>query len=141
VFEEFKKFALRGNALDLAVGIIIGGAFGAIVSSLVDDIIMPPIGLILGGIDFSQIFVVLKGTGTYNTVAQAKADGAVTWNIGLFINAIVKFVIVAFAVFILVKAINRLTQKQIEKPAEAPPPPQDVQLLMEIRDLLKARGG
>ena len=139
MLQEFKEFALKGNVVDLAVGIIIGAAFGAIVSSLVDDIIMPPIGLILGGIDFSELFVVLKGDGTFNTVTQAREAGAVTWNVGLFINAVVKFVIVAFAVFLLVKAMNRLTRKQVEKPAEVPPPPADVQLLTEIRDLLKAR--
>ncbi|MGQ7790864.1 large conductance mechanosensitive channel protein MscL [Faunimonas sp. B44] len=139
MLQEFKEFALKGNVVDLAVGIIIGAAFGAIVSSLVDDIIMPPIGLLLGGIDFSELFVVLKGDGAYNTVAQAREAGAVTWNVGLFVNAVVKFVIVAFAVFLLVKGMNRLTRKQVEKPAEVPPPPADVQLLTEIRDLLKAR--
>jgi large conductance mechanosensitive channel len=139
VLKEFKEFALKGNVIDLAVGIIIGAAFTAIVSSLVDDIIMPPIGLLLGGVDFSQLFVVLKGEGTYNTVAQAKEAGAVTWNIGLFINAVIKFLIVAFAVFLLVKSINTLTRK---KPAAAPPPaapPEDVVLLREIRDLLARR--
>jgi large conductance mechanosensitive channel len=136
MLKEFKEFALRGNMLDLAVGIIIGAAFGAIVSSLVDDIIMPPIGLILGGVDFSQIFVVLKGEGDFNTIVQAKEAGAVTWNIGLFVNAVIKFLIVAFAVFLLVKAINKLTRKQEAKSPEAPPPAEDVQLLREIRDLL-----
>ena len=119
MLKEFRDFALRGNVLDLAVGIIIGAAFTAIVSSLVDDIIMPPIGLLLGGVDFSQLFVTLKGDGTYNTVAQAKDAGAVTWNLGLFINAVIKFLIVAFAVFLLIKAINTLARK---KPP-APPPP------------------
>ena len=136
MLKEFKEFALKGNVLDMAVGIIIGAAFGAIVSSLVDDIIMPPIGLILGGVDFSQLFVVLDGNGNYNTIAQAKEAGAVTWNLGLFINAIIKFVIIAFAVFLLVKSFNRLLRKQEEKPAESPPPPENVQLLRQIRDLL-----
>ncbi len=136
MLKEFKEFALKGNVLDMAVGIIIGAAFGAIVSSLVDDVIMPPIGLLLGGVDFSQLFVVLKGGGDYNTIAEAQDAGAVTWNIGLFINALIKFVIVAFAVFMLVKAFNRLVRKQEEKPAEAPPPPEDTRLLREIRDLL-----
>ncbi len=106
MLKEFKEFALKGNVVDLAIGIIIGAAFTAIVSSLVDDIIMPPIGLLTGGVDFSQLFVVLKGDGPYNTIQQAKEAGAVTWNIGLFINAVIKFLIVAFAVFLLVKAIN-----------------------------------
>ncbi len=140
MLKEFKEFALKGNVVDLAVGIIIGAAFTAIVSSLVDDIIMPPIGLLTGGVDFSQLFVVLKGDGPYNTVAQAKEAGAVTWNIGMFINAVIKFLIVAFAVFLLVKGINRLARKQ-EAEASAPPavPPEDVVLLREIRDLLAKR--
>jgi large conductance mechanosensitive channel len=136
MLKEFKEFALKGNMLDLAVGLIIGAAFGAIVSSLVDDIIMPPIGLLLGGVDFSQLFVVLKGDGPYNTIAQAKEAGAVTWNIGLFINAMIKFLIVAFSVFLLVKAFNRLARKQERKPADAPPA-ENVVLLREIRDLLQ----
>ena len=111
----------------------------AIVSSLVDDIIMPPVGLILGGVDFSQLFVVLKGDGPYNTVAQAKEAGAVTWNVGLFINAVIKFLIVAFAVFLLVKAINKLTRKQEAKAPDVPKPSEDVVLLREIRDLLARR--
>ena len=139
MLKEFKEFALKGNVLDLAIGIIIGAAFGAIVSSLVDDIIMPPIGLILGGADFSQLFLVLKGDGTYNTIAQAKEAGAVTWNIGMFINAVIKFLIVAFAVFLLVKAINKLVRKQEQKKPEAPPPAEEVVLLREIRDILGAR--
>jgi large conductance mechanosensitive channel len=136
MLREFREFALKGNVLDMAVGLIIGAAFGAIVSSLVDDIIMPPIGLLLGGVDFSQLFIVLRGSGEYNTVAQAKEAGAVTWNVGLFINAVIKFLIIAFAVFMLVKAFNRVVRKQEQKPAEAPPPAEDVQLLREIRDLL-----
>ena len=139
MLKEFKEFALKGNVLDMAVGIIIGVAFGAIVSSLVDDVIMPPIGLILGGVDFSQLFLVLKGDGDFNTVEQAKEAGAVTWNIGLFINAIIKFLIVAFAVFLLVKVFNKLLRKQEAKSAEAPPPAEDVVLLREIRDLLAQR--
>ena len=139
MLKEFKEFALKGNVLDMAVGIIIGVAFGAIVSSLVDDIIMPPIGLVLGGVDFSQLFVVLDGSGDYNTIAQAKEAGAVTWNLGLFINAIIKFLIVAFAVFLLVKMFNKVLRKQEAKSAEAPPPAEDVVLLREIRDLLAQR--
>ncbi|MBZ8133770.1 large conductance mechanosensitive channel protein MscL [Afifella sp. IM 167] len=140
MLKEFKEFALKGNVVDMAVGIIIGAAFGAIVSSLVDDIIMPPIGLLLGGVDFSQLFVVLSGDGPYNTVAQAKQAGAVTWNIGLFINAILKFLIVAMAVFLLVRTVNRLVRKREEKPAAAPEVPEDIRLLREIRDLLATRG-
>ena len=139
MLKEFKEFALKGNVLDLAVGIIIGAAFTAIVSSLVDDILMPPIGLATGGVDFSQLFVVLKGDGTYNTIAQAKEAGAVTWNIGLFINAVIKFLIVAFSVFLVVKAINRLTRKQEAKAPDVPKPSEDVVLLREIRDLLARR--
>ncbi|MGE0213479.1 MAG: large conductance mechanosensitive channel protein MscL [Parvibaculaceae bacterium] len=133
MLKEFKEFALRGHVLDLAVGIIIGAAFGAIVSSLVDDIIMPPIGLLLGNVDFSQLFVVLKGDGTYNTIQQAKEAGAVTWNLGLFINAVIKFAIVAFAVFLLVKGFNTLSRRKKEAPAA---PAKSEVLLTEIRDLL-----
>jgi large conductance mechanosensitive channel len=105
----------------------------------VDDIIMPPIGLATGGIDFSQLFIVLDGSGPYNSLAEAKEAGAVTLNIGLFINAILKFLIVAFAVFLLVKGFNRLVRKQEQKQPETPKPAEDVQLLREIRDLLAAR--
>jgi large conductance mechanosensitive channel len=139
MLDEFKQFALRGNVLDMAVGIVIGVAFGAIVSSLVDDIIMPPLGLVLGGMDFSQLFVVLSGEGEFNTIEQATEAGAVTWNIGLFINAVVKFVIVAFALFLIVKGFNRLRRKQDVAPEapEAPvTPPRAELLLEEIRDLL-----
>lgn len=142
MLDEFKQFALRGNVLDMAIGIVIGVAFGAIVSSLVDDIIMPPIGLVLGGMDFSQWFVVLSGgtgAGDYNTVEQAREAGAVTWNIGLFINAVLKFVIIAFALFLLVKGFNTLRRKQDAAPeaADTPvTPPRAELLLEEIRDLL-----
>jgi large conductance mechanosensitive channel len=139
MLEEFKKFAMRGNVIDLAVGIIIGAAFTAIVNSLVNDVLMPPLGLAIGGIDFSDFFITLKGAGGYATLEQAKAAGAVTLNYGLFVNSIIKFLIVAFAVFILVKQINRLQRAEAEKPAPPPPPPQDVVLLAEIRDILRAR--
>ena len=139
MLKEFREFTLRGNVLDLAIGIIIGAAFTAIVSSLVDDIVMPPVGLATGGVDFSQLFVVLKGDGTYNTVQQAKDAGAVTWNIGFFINAVIKFVIVAFAVFLLVKAINMVVRKKEAAPPPPAVPPEDVVLLREIRDLLARR--
>ncbi len=115
MFKEFKEFAMRGNVLDMAIGIIIGAAFGPIVNSLVNDIIMPPIGLLLGKVDFSNIFLVLKEgkvAGPYASVAAAKAAGAVSINLGLFINTVVNFIIVAFAVFILVKNINRFRRKE-----------------------------
>jgi large conductance mechanosensitive channel len=120
MLKEFKKFALRGNVVDLAIGVIIGAAFGAIVTSLVKDIIMPPIGLLLGGVDFANLFSLLKeGTppGPYASLTDAQAAGAVTMNWGVFINAIISFVIVAWVVFLVVKAINRM---QREEPAAAP---------------------
>jgi large conductance mechanosensitive channel len=111
MLKEFKEFAMKGNVMDMAVGIIIGAAFGAIVKSLVDDIIMPPIGLLLGNVDFSNLFIVLKAgkdaAATYATLAQAKAAGAVTLNFGVFINVVVSFIIIAFAVFLLVKGMNK----------------------------------
>ncbi|HET9039235.1 MAG TPA: large-conductance mechanosensitive channel protein MscL [Gemmatimonadales bacterium] len=117
MLKEFKAFAMRGNVLDLAVGIIIGGAFGTIVKSLVDDVIMPPIGLALGNVDFSNLFVLLKegdkAPKPYSTLAEAHAAGAVTLNYGLFVNSIITFIIIAFAVFLIVRAANRM------KPAEA----------------------
>jgi large conductance mechanosensitive channel len=118
MLKEFKEFAMRGNVVDMAVGIIIGGAFGTIVKSLVSDVIMPPFGLLLGKVDFSNLFIVLKGRGTsYATLAEAQAAGAVTLNYGAFINTIISFVIVAFAVFLLIKNINRLKR---EEPAPEP---------------------
>jgi large conductance mechanosensitive channel len=134
VFSEFKTFALRGNVVDLAVGIIIGAAFTGIVNSLVNDLLMPPLGLLLGGVDFSDFFVVLKGTHA-ETLAAAKTAGAVTLNYGVFINACIRFLIVAFAVFLLVRWINRLFAI---KPVVAGPTKTEV-LLEEIRDTLKAR--
>jgi large conductance mechanosensitive channel len=122
MLKEFKEFAIKGNVIDMAVGIIIGAAFGTIVNSLVNDVIMPPIGLLLGNVDFSNIFAVLKEgkvAGPYASVAAAKAAGAVTVNFGVFVNTIISFVIVAFAVFLLVRTINRL-KRQEEAPAPAP---------------------
>ena len=110
MFEEFKKFILRGNVIDLAVGVIIGAAFGRVVTSLVEDIIMPPIGLALGGVDFTDLFINLSG-GEYQSLAQAKEAGAATINYGLFLTIIIQFLIVAFAVFILVQQVNRLFRK------------------------------
>jgi large conductance mechanosensitive channel len=118
MLKEFKAFAMRGNVLDLAVGIIIGGAFGTIVKSLVDDVIMPPIGLALGNVDFSNLFVVLKegakAAGPYSTVAEAQAAGAVTVNYGLFVNSIITFLIIAFAVFMIVRAANRMNPPEAD---------------------------
>jgi large conductance mechanosensitive channel len=116
MLKEFKTFVMRGNVLDLAVGIIIGAAFGAIVKSLVDDVIMPPIGLVLGNVDFSNLFVVLKegakAAGPYATLADAKAAGAVTLNLGLFVNSVILFLLTAFAVFMVVRAANRMRPQE-----------------------------
>lgn len=138
MWREFRDFAMRGNVIDLAVGIIIGAAFTTIVNSLVNDLIMPPLGLLFGGIDFSDFFLTLKG-GSYPTLAAAKAASAVTINYGLFINAVLRFVIVAFAIFILVKQINRLARHEEAVAAATPEPPRQEVLLAEIRDLLKER--
>jgi len=138
IMSEFREFAVKGNVVDMAVGIVIGGAFGTIVKSLVDDIIMPPIGLLLGGVDFSSIMTVLKGDGPYASPQAAAEAGAVTINWGLFINSLISFLIVAWALFMVIKAINRLKTQFEEKKEEeeaAAPPRQEV-LLEEIRDLL-----
>lgn len=129
--KEFKEFAVKGNMIDMAVGIIIGGAFGKIVSSLVADVIMPPIGLMLGGVDFSNLKVTLKE-------AQEGVE-AVTLNYGKFVQTAVDFMIVAFAIFLMVKAINTLKRKEEEAPAAPPEPTKEEQLLTEIRDVLKAK--
>jgi large conductance mechanosensitive channel len=141
MLKEFREFALKGNVVDLAVGIVIGAAFGAIVNSLVADIIMPIVGLITGGVDFSQRFLLLRdGTppGPYLTVAAAKEAGAVTLNIGVFINFIVNFLIVSFALFLVIKAMNAAKRQQAAAPAPAPPSKEEL-LLTEIRDLLQKR--
>jgi len=138
MWREFREFAMRGNVVDLAVGIILGAAFTTIVNSLVNDLIMPPLGLAIGGIDFSNFFVTLKG-GSYPTLEAAKAAGAVTVNYGLFINAVIRFVIVAFAIFLLVKQINRLQRQEAKAPPAPPEPPRQELLLAEIRDLLDTR--
>ncbi|HUO98978.1 MAG TPA: large conductance mechanosensitive channel protein MscL [Rhizomicrobium sp.] len=137
MFKEFKQFALRGNVVDLAIGVIIGAAFTSIVNSLVKDIITPPLGLITGGLDFSNLFVVLKG-GAFTTLAEAQKAGAVTINYGLFLNAAISFLIVAFVLFLIVRSINRLFASP-PAPAAPPPPSEDVVLLREIRDLLRNR--
>ncbi len=136
MFKEFKDFAMKGNVIDMAVGIIIGGAFGTIVKSLVNDILMPPIGLLMGGIDFTNIFTTLKGEPAA-TLAAAKKAGAVTINWGVFINATISFIIVAFALFLLIKGVNAAKRKEEEAPAKPAGPPAQEVLLREIRDLLK----
>lgn len=140
MLEEFRKFAVRGNVVDMAVGVIIGAAFGKIVDSLVRDLIMPPIGLLLGRVDFANLFIVLKegaAPGPYASVDAAQKAGAVTFNYGLFLNTVISFFIVALAVFLLVRLINRLRQEQ-EQQAPPPAPPEEVALLREIRDALKS---
>ena len=137
MLKEFREFAVRGNVVDMAVGIIIGAAFGKIVDSLVKDLIMPPIGLLLGKVDFANLFVVLREgaqVGPYLTVDAAQKAGAVTFNYGVFINTLISFVIVAFAVFLLIRAINKLKRQEETKP---PATPEEVVLLREIRDSLK----
>lgn len=137
MLKEFKAFAMRGNVVDLAVGVVIGAAFTTIVTSLVNDIITPPLGYAMGGIDFSNFFVVLKGPAVA-TLADAQKIGAVTLNYGLFLNAILKFLIVALALFLMISWLNKITgTKPAATDAAPPPPPEDVQLLREIRDLLK----
>jgi large conductance mechanosensitive channel len=139
MLNEFKEFALRGNVVDMAVGIIIGAAFSTIVRSLVDDIVMPPIGVVTGGVDFSNIFIALNG-GDYPSLAAAREAGAPTMNIGLFINNVISFLIVAFVLFMAIKAMNKLRRKQEETPQTEPPPSREVQLLEDIRDALVKRG-
>lgn len=139
LIEEFKTFAVRGNAIDLAVGVVVGAAFASIINSLVKDIINPPLGLLLGGIDFSNFFIVLKGSGTYPTLKAAQDAGAVTLSYGLFVNSVINFVIVAFCLFMVLRQINRLTTPKPANTPGAPPPAEDVQLLREIRDLLKTK--
>jgi len=138
MLNEFKEFISRGNVIDLAVGIIVGAAFTSIVNSLVNDIIMPPIGLLLGGIDFSNFFVTLKGQSQATLKATQDAGGVVI-AYGQFINAVIRFLIVALAVFLIVKQVNIITRKKTEAPPAPPPPAPEVALLTEIRDLLRAR--
>ncbi|CAG0934163.1 Large-conductance mechanosensitive channel [Thermoflexales bacterium] len=139
MMKEFREFIMRGNVIDLAVAFIMGGAFGAIVSSLVKDMIMPLVGLVLGGVDFANMFIVLKGGGPFATLEAAQAAGAVTLNYGVFINLIINFLIIALVMFLLIKAMNAARRKQAAAPAAPPAPTPEEQLLMEIRDLLKAR--
>jgi large conductance mechanosensitive channel len=136
LMKEFKEFAVKGNAVDLAVGIVIGGAFGKIVSSLVNDVIMPPIGKLMGNVDFTSLFLNLSGT-AYQSLAEAQKAGAPTLNYGNFIQTVIDFLIVAWAIFMLVKGMNTLRKKEEVKPAEPPKPSDEVLLLQEIRDTLK----
>lgn len=140
MLKEFKEFAMKGNVVDMAVGIVIGAAFGAIVNSLVTDIVMPIVGVLTGGIDFSDRYLLLKGggpAGPYATLGAAKTAGAVTLNIGTFVSLVLNFLIVAFALFMVVKAVNRA--RRTPQPAPAPPVPTgEERLLTEIRDLLKS---
>ena len=135
MMQEFKAFAMRGNVVDMAVGIVIGGAFGKIVSSFVADVIMPPIGLLMGGVDFSSLFINLSDT-AYATLAAAEEAGAPVIKYGAFINTVLDFVIIAFAIFMVVKGMNSMKKKEEEKPAEPPKPSAEESLLTEIRDLL-----
>jgi large conductance mechanosensitive channel len=141
MLKEFKAFAVKGNVVDMAVGIIIGGAFGTIVSSLVNDVIMPPVGLLLGRVDFADRYVLLRAgemPPPYVSLDAARQAGAVTLNYGLFINAVISFLIVAFSVFLLVRQFNRVKREAEVAPTVPPEPPKEQVLLAEIRDLLKA---
>ncbi len=135
MLKEFKDFAMKGNVVDLAVGVILGAAFGGIVASLVSDIIMPPIGYMMGGIDFSNYYVNLSSQ-AYSSLAEAQKAGAPTINYGVFLNKVINFLIVSFAIFMVVKQINRLKKEQVAAPTE--PAPQE-KLLAEIRDILKSK--
>ncbi len=136
MLKEFKEFLIKGNMIDMAVGIIIGAAFGTVVKSLVNDIIMPPIGLAMGGVDFTNLFINL-GEGSYDTLKAAQDAGAATINYGSFLNNCITLLIVGFAVFMLVKSVQKMQKKAEEAPAEDPKPSAEVQLLTEIRDSLK----
>lgn len=143
MFKEFKEFAVKGNMLDMAVGIIIGAAFGTIVQSLVKDVIMPPVGMMLGGVDFTDMFITLSEgatAGPYATLAAAQEAGAVTINYGIFGNALISFLIVSFTVFLLVRSFNKMKRaEEAAPPAAAPGPSNEEKLLTEIRDLLSAK--
>lgn len=136
--KEFREFAMKGNVLDMAVGIIIGVAFGKVISSLVNDILMPPIGKLMGNMDFSSMYINLGGV-KYESLAAAKQAGAATINYGVFLNTLLDFVIVAFAIFMMVKAVNMAKRKEEAKPAPPVSPSGEEKLLTEIRDLLKSR--
>jgi large conductance mechanosensitive channel len=136
MIKEFKEFAVKGNMIDLAVAVIIGGAFGKIVDSLVKDVVMPVVGLLLGGVDFRSLFINL-GKGTYASLAEAEKAGAAILKYGAFIQTLVDFLIIAWIVFIAIKAINKMKREEPAAPAVPPEPPEDVLLLREIRDAVK----
>ena len=136
MLKEFKEFAMKGNVMDMAVGIIIGGAFGKIVASFVNDVLMPPIGMLLGDVDFTNLYKALDGN-AYESLEAAKEAGAPLLMYGAFFQTVVDFVIIAFAIFMMVKWMNNLKKKEEEAPAAPPAPPKEVVLLEEIRDLLK----
>ena len=141
MLKEFKEFAAKGNMLDMAVGIVIGAAFATIIGSLVNDIVMPPIGMALGGVDFAELFAVIgqgDPAGPYATLAAAKEAGAVTINWGLFVNALITFVIIAFALFTVIKGFNSMKREEEATPEAPPEPSAEEKLLAEIRDLLRA---
>ena len=138
MLQEFKEFAMRGNVMDMAIGIILGGAFGKIVSSFVKDVLMPPIGKFMGGVDFSNLFINLS-EGTYATLAEAQEAGAATLNYGVFVNTVIDFLIVAFAIFLVVKGMNAAKRKEEEAPKPPPEPSKEEVLLTEIRDALLKR--
>jgi large conductance mechanosensitive channel len=141
LIKEFKEFAMRGNVVDLAVAVIIGGAFGKIITSMVNDVIMPPIGKLMGGVNFGDLFINLdSATGTFASLQQARDAGAAVIAYGSFINTLIDFAIVAFCIFTVIKGINSLKRKPAPAPAAAPPPPTaEERLLTEIRDILRAR--
>jgi large conductance mechanosensitive channel len=136
MLSEFRSFAIKGNAIDMAVGVIIGGAFGKIVASLVNDVIMPPLGMLLGGVNFSSLFITLS-SGSYASLDEAKKAGAATLNYGNFLQTAFDFTIIAFVIFLMVKAINAAKKKEEAAPAEPPKPSEEVLLLRDIRDNLK----
>ncbi|HEU5408074.1 MAG TPA: large-conductance mechanosensitive channel protein MscL [Nitrospira sp.] len=139
MLKEFKEFAMKGNVLDMAIGVIIGGAFGKIVSSLVGDVLMPPLGLLMGKVDFSSLFINLSET-SHPSLVAAKAAGAPTLNYGVFLQSVFDFLIIAFVIFLLVKQVNRFKNQAPSPPPPPPPgPTNEEKLLMEIRDLLKSR--
>ena len=138
MLKEFKDFAMRGNVVDMAVGIILGLAFGKIVTSFVNDILMPPIGMIIGNLDFTNLFITLS-EGTFATLDAAKEAGAATINYGVWLNTVIDFLIVAFAIFMVIRQMNRLKKKEEEKPPAPPEPSKEELLLTDIRDLLKSQ--
>ncbi len=143
MLKEFKEFIQRGSVLDMAIGIVLGAAFGAVVKSFVTNVLMPPIGLLLGGTDFSNLYLLLKEgnpPGPYASLKAAQEAGATVLAWGVWVNEVINFLIIAFAIFLIVKAVNSMRKKEEAAPAEPPPPPEEVVLLREIRDALKQQG-